>query len=122
LWNIAWIENRDSKPLIRKQLDEFSAANKERDGAYVSMVQWYTKLGDSAAASSCKQLAFEKFPHGESAYNFRTEMIWKESDGAKRAEVIQKIVSDFPNLTEDQRKNQRENLFYAYLRAKAFDK
>ncbi len=121
LWDIQLKEHADPS-VVGKEVDAYCLTYQGEDEAYGSMIQWKQKLGDTSAVESLRKKVFEKFPHGRSAFALRRDAVYMQKDGAERARLIENILRDFPDLAAAQKRNMKESLFYAFLRAKDYSK
>ena len=124
LWDRALKENdnEETRATIHKELDEVHASTKDIDEAYWDLIPWYEKLDDSSSAARLIQEVNTKFPQGKSACLIRYRAIMKNKDFAKRAELLEKLLSDFPDIAEKQKENYLVNLSNAYIADSNYDK
>ena len=124
LWDRALKENdnEETRATIHKELDAVYASTKNVDEAYWDLIPWYEKLEDSSSAARLTQEVNTKFPQGKSACLLRYRAIMKNKDFAKRAEMLEKLLSDFPDIADKQKENYLVNLSSAYIADSNYDK
>ena len=124
LWDRALKENdnEETRATIHKELDEVHASTKDIDEAYWDLIPWYEKLDDSSSAARLMHEMNTKFPQGKSALSIRYREIMKNKDLSQRAEMLEKLLVDFPNIDEKQKENYMISLSRAYISTKNFDK
>ncbi|HUL43425.1 MAG TPA: redoxin domain-containing protein [Bacteroidota bacterium] len=124
LWDIELKENDNdqTRSSIHHRLDSLASADKDVDKAYGDLISWYNKLDDSASAIALGKQAMEKFPQGTTSFTLRSQAATREKDPAARAQLIETLLKDFPNIDDKQKEAWKFTLYRSYLAAKNSDK
>lgn len=124
LWDIMMRESDDESvaKTIGAQIGPFLERNKYNQDAAVSGISWYERVGDTTDADAVRKEWMTKDPRGAVARSVRSDAIFKTKDPAERAERAESYLTDFPDMDEQTKEMQLQNLFYFYVQAKNYDK
>jgi len=106
---------------ILGELNGLLAKHSEEETLVASLVGFYDRLGHDALADSLRKLWLEKDPQGAIAENARLDSVRSEKDVAKKAEMLETFLADFPQSGEKKR-NVETNMILYYAQAKNYDK
>jgi thiol-disulfide isomerase/thioredoxin len=124
LWDIAMRQDQGegTKAKIHAELEAFYTKNTDDEKAYPAIASWYERTGDSTKAVAIRKEGLSKFPKGEFAQGIQADQVFKEKDPAKRIQLLEKLLGDYPGMTKQLRKQYTQSLFYMYSRAGNVDK
>lgn len=123
LWNLDMRANPgdETKQRILRELDELYAAQKDNQDNVVGLVGMYGRLGKKETTDSLQKMWIAKDSKGKIAENARLSEVYAERDAAKRAELLEKFLVDFPQKP-DMAQNFKSTLTMFYMQAKNNDK
>ncbi|MBI1807750.1 MAG: redoxin domain-containing protein [Ignavibacteria bacterium] len=125
LWNLTSHDetNEAVKNLLRTELDQIYEKFKDNEAALVPICADYDRIGDSSKAQQIRDRVMSRNPKGIFAQRVRWSYISRgENSTSQRIEMMQKYFADFPNVDPDERENKLNDLLYAYLEQKNYDK
>jgi len=122
-WNVMMRENRgeETRARIKTTLEAYYERFKGNGEAVASALQWFDLTEQKERGEAIKKAAMEAAPSGPVAETVRRNALFAERDMARRAEIIEKFLADFPQkaLAKDQLLSTQ---FSALMNAKQVDK
>jgi thiol-disulfide isomerase/thioredoxin len=105
-WNVMTREDRDEKTRakIAAELNAFYERFRGNGEAVAACLPWFDQTGQKARGEAIRDSAITAAPSGPVAEASRRSAIYTERDMAKRADLIEKFLADFPQkaLAKDQ--------------------
>jgi pentatricopeptide repeat protein len=97
-WSLVMRENKtdETKAKIKAALDSYHERFKGNEEAVSAALYWFDQTGQKERGESLKQEMVEKNPKGPVAEGVRRTAVYQERDAAKRADLIEKYLADFP--------------------------
>lgn len=107
--------------VIRQELEEAYRADPTASDKQPGFIYWFEQTGQKQRADSLRARAIAAEPTGKVAQNDRLNEIFSTRDQAKRLELLEKFLADFPQ-TGDQRRNLYTQLGSLYRASGQMDK
>lgn len=111
----------EGKAKIAKELDGLVAAHKGDETALAGMLAWYERIGQKEKADSIRAPIIKKQPKGKVAEAAMQNLIYQERNPAKRVELIERFLNEFPQQGSTL-ENFQMQIFAFLIRANEFDK
>jgi len=111
----------ETKQRILKELDELYAAQKDNPENVAGLIGMYGRLGKKETTDSLQKMWMAKDSKGKIAENARLSEVYAEQDAAKRTELLEQFLADFPQKP-DMAQNYKSTLAMFYMQAKNYDK
>jgi len=123
LWGIMLRENPgdETKAKIKEELAKLYESQKDNEEVVSSLLYWFEQTGQKDKAEEIRKAAIAANPKGRIAESARRSEIYAEKDAAKKVELLEKFLADFPqkgSLLE----NYQRQLAYFCIQAKQYDK
>ncbi len=101
-WNTVAREDRGEggQAKIKASLDEYCKRFKGNGEAMAAVLPWLVRTGQKERGEAIQKVALESAPTGPVAEAARRNAIFAEPDVAKRADLIEKFLADFPQKGE----------------------
>jgi thiol-disulfide isomerase/thioredoxin len=110
----------ESKAKIRAELEEMYEAQKNNEDVVASLLSWFEQVGLKEKADEIRASSIAANPNGKIAEIKRRNEIFAAQDPAKRLELFEKFLADFPQ--EDQMLENLQRMRIALLiNARQFD-
>jgi thiol-disulfide isomerase/thioredoxin len=124
IWNTNLRENpgQETKDQIAKELSKLLEFYKNDESKVASLLRWFDQIDQKEKSAEIIKEGTDKNPKGKIAQYGRTIEIGKEKDFAKKAELYEKFINDFTDLTEQEKDNYKGTIIYYYTQAKDYDK
>jgi thiol-disulfide isomerase/thioredoxin len=106
----------EGKTVIHKELDDLYAAHKTDEEAVAQIVTWYERTGQKETAESIRGPIIAENSTGKVAEAAKQALIYQERDPAKRVQLIEDFLKEFPQ-TGSTLENLQMQLFVYSTRA-----
>lgn len=122
-WSLTMRANpgEETNSKILTELDAAYAAHQDSEEVVASLVGYYDRLGKKKIGDSLRKMWVQKNPHGKVAENARLSEIFSEKDIAKKTELMEQFLVEFPQKGE-LRGNYQNILISFCLQAKDYAK
>ncbi|MGC8897707.1 MAG: redoxin domain-containing protein [Bacteroidota bacterium] len=123
LWNIMLRENPsdETKAKIKEELAKLYESQKDDEEVVSSLLYWFEQTGQKDKADEIRKAAIAANPKGKIAESARRSEIYAEKDAAKKVELLEKFLVDFPQKGTSLENYQRQ-LAYFCIQAGQYDK
>jgi thiol-disulfide isomerase/thioredoxin len=121
LWELSF-KNNPRDPKIKKEIDASLTKYKLDEEKLLVIIQWYEKLGDSTKALSLREKEISRNPKGRVSLQTRLIAVAAVADKAARAEKIESLLRDFPDMPNRIKQSYLLTLFSLYRSSKEYDK
>lgn len=97
-WSMMMRENKtdETKGKIKTALDSYYDRFNGNEEAIASAMYWFDQTGQKERGETLKKEMMEKNPKGPVAEATRRSAVYQERDAAKRVDLIEKFLADFP--------------------------
>jgi thiol-disulfide isomerase/thioredoxin len=122
-WTIMQRESpgAETTAAIKKELAPLYAANARNDESLPALLSWFMQTDQKERADSIRSAAVAAHPKGKVAEAARLGEVYSTRDAARRAELMEKFLRDFPP-PPDQRSSMYTSLVSSYVSLKQPDK
>jgi thiol-disulfide isomerase/thioredoxin len=120
--NLKEVSEDNDKTKIKNELGKIYDRNKENEDAESAIIDLFERMGDLNRADAIREEAITKNPKGKIAQLKQANALQKEKDPRKRIEMLEKLLSEFPEIGKDSRQSFSQNLARTYIQAKEYDK
>jgi len=86
----------ETKAAIKGELEKLYEARKNDEEAVAGLLSWFEQTGQKERADEIRKSAVAANPKGKIAESKRQSEIFAERDGAKRLELLEQFLADFP--------------------------
>jgi thiol-disulfide isomerase/thioredoxin len=86
----------ETKAAIKGELEKLYEAHKRDEEAVAGLLNWFEQTGQKERADEIRKSAVAANPKGKIAESKRQSEIFAERDGAKRLELLEQFLADFP--------------------------
>jgi len=123
LWDIMLRENPsdETKARIKEELAKLYESQKDDEEVVSTLLYWFEQTGQKDRADEIRKAAIAGNPKGKIAESARRSEIYAEKDPAKRVELLERFLADFPQKGRSLDDYQRQ-LVYFCIQAEQYDK
>jgi len=111
----------EGKARIAKELDGLVAVHKNDEKALADILAWYERIGQKEKADAIRAPILKEHPKGKVAEAAMQNLIYQERNPAKRVELIERFLKEFPQEGSTL-ENLQMQLFAFLIRANEFAK
>ena len=112
----AYAENSEKKEAAEQAVNEilkYYRENEKKEEVFIGVTSLLRKIKEAEKADDITAEYLKQFPHGKYALQERINNIYRETNKAKRIELVQKFFKDNPGLSKD----IKEQMEYVYVQA-----
>ena len=123
LWGIQLRESPgdETRAKIKGELAEVYDAYKGNEEVVASLLYWFEQTGQKEKAEEIRKAVIASHPQGRIAEITRVGEIYSRKDNAKKVELLERFLSDFPQ-NDRNLEDYRNMLVSFYTQAKQYDK
>jgi thiol-disulfide isomerase/thioredoxin/tetratricopeptide (TPR) repeat protein len=126
-YNSKWNTMMRDKPgdetiaIIKKELDKVYSLNKTDEKMVFRLLNWFEKTNQKAKADEIRTSILKKNPKGYMAQMSRIDAIYDENDPSKQIEMCKQILTDFPDLDQQNKDYMNSAIFSAFVEKKDYE-